>query len=197
MKQQDVPISAMQSNNVSLSEQYARPPEEDSESVTGAAKKPAKAKPEPRLLKKKPFPSHEQVEAYWVERKRYLEKMKRIPELRGKYLKAISIYMLRRFLWSFGFFPVFLSFWVPLVLARFNPVAMVADMLPALERFVNSNPEVQASTIETIFIAWFSIGFIFAVFDFVLTPFKSPYEYEADVHMRAWEELQNRNEPKH
>ncbi|MCP5209021.1 MAG: hypothetical protein H7A01_17655 [Hahellaceae bacterium] len=137
------------------------------------------------------------MEAYWVERKRYLEKMKRIPELRGKYLKAISIYMLRRFLWSFGFFPVFLSFWVPLVLARFNPVAMVADMLPALERFVNSNPEVQASTIETIFIAWFSIGFIFAVFDFVLTPFKSPYEYEADVHMRAWEELQNRNESQH
>lgn len=197
MNQQDVPISAMQPKSVSLNEQYTRPAEEDSDNVSSGTKQNGKNRSTKRSLKKRQFPSNEQIEAYWVERKRYLEKMKRIPELRGKYLKAISIYMLRRFLWSFGFFPVFLSFWVPLVLARFNPVAMVADMLPALERFVNSNPEVQASTIETIFIAWFSIGFIFAVFDFVLTPFKSPYEYEADVHMRAWEELQNRNEPKH
>lgn len=144
---------------------------------------------------KRAYPSTDQIEAYWVERKRYLEKMKKVPELRGKYLKAFSIYMLRRVLWSFGFFPVFLSFWIPLVLARFNPVAMISDLLPSLQRFVSSNPEIQASTIETLFIAWFSIGFIFAVFDFVLTPFKSPYEYEADVHMRAWEELQKRNLP--
>jgi hypothetical protein len=140
------------------------------------------------------YPSAEQIEAYWVERKRYLKKLKKIPELRGRYFKALLVYMLRRLLWSFGFFPVFLSFWLPLVFARFNPVAMVSDMLPPLERFVNSNPEIQAATIETVFIAWLSVGFIFAVFDFVLTPFKSPYEYEADVHMRAWEELQSRQE---
>ncbi|WP_253938753.1 hypothetical protein [Hahella sp. HN01] len=128
-----------------------------------------------------------------MERKRYLNEIKKIPELRTRYLKSALIYLLRRFLWSFTFFPVFIAFWVPLVLSRFNPVAMVQDILPSLQSFVEANPQSQAATIETLFIAWFSIGFTFAVFDFILTPFKSPYEYEADVHMRAWEELQTRN----
>ena len=134
-----------------------------------------------------------EIEAYWVERKRYLQAIKKIPELKKRYLKAILIYLLRRFLWSFTFFPVFIAFWVPLVLNRFNPVAMVQNLLPSLQAFVDANPQSQAATIETLFIAWFSIGFAFAVFDFILTPFKSPYEYEADVHMRTWEELHLRN----
>ncbi len=136
-------------------------------------------------------------EQYWVERKKYLEKIKQVPELRKRFFSSLLVYLLRRFLWSFGFFPIFLSFWLPLVLNRFNPVATVSSLLPSLESFVNSNPQVQANTIETLFIAWFSVGFIFAIFDFVLTPYKSPYEYEADVHMRAWEELQNSNEKEH
>ncbi|ARU56265.1 MAG: hypothetical protein MI864_17360 [Pseudomonadales bacterium] len=131
-----------------------------------------------------------QIEAYWVERKKYLANIKGIPELRRRNLNALTIYLLRRFLWSFGFFPIFIAVWIPLVFSRFNPVAMVLDLLPLLQSFVDSNPQQQASTIETLFIAWVSIGFIFAVFDLVLTPYKSPYEYEADVHMRAWEELQ-------
>ncbi len=136
-------------------------------------------------------------EQYWIERKKYLEKIKLVPELRKRFLKSLLIYLFRRFLWSFGFFPVFLSFWLPLVLNRFNPVAMISSVLPSLETFVNANPQAQANTIDTLFIAWFSIGFIFAIFDFVLTPYKSPYEYEADVHMRAWEELQNSNDRLH
>lgn len=136
-------------------------------------------------------------EQYWIERKKYLEQIKQVPELRKRFFSSLMVYLLRRFLWSFGFFPIFLSFWLPLVLNRFNPVATVSSLLPSLENFVNSNPQVQANTIETLFIAWFSVGFIFAIFDFVLTPYKSPYEYEADVHMRAWEELQNNNEKEH
>lgn len=129
------------------------------------------------------------LEAYWLERKRYLEEIRGIPELRRRYFKALGIYLLRRFLWSFGFFPVFLGFWIPLVFSRFNPVAMVDSALPHLEEFVNATAQVQANTIETLILSWLSIGVLFAVFDLVLTPFKSPYEYEADVHMRAWEEL--------
>jgi len=131
-----------------------------------------------------------ELEPYWIERRRYLQKVRGIPELRKRYAKAMAIYLLRRFLWSFGFFPVFIAFWVPLVLHWFNPVAMVANLLPALEAFVAATPQSQAATVNTLIIAWLSIGFIFAVFDLVLTPFKSPYEYEADVHMRAWEQRQ-------
>jgi|GEM_PF-1854174 len=131
------------------------------------------------------------LEAYWVERKRYLEKIKGIPELKRRYASELTIYLLRRFMWSFGFFPVFLAFWIPLVFARFNPVAMVDAALPRMQAFVDATPQVQSNTMDTLIIAWFSIGLIFAVFDLVLTPFRSPYQYEADVHMRAWEELQN------
>lgn len=134
--------------------------------------------------------SRPSLEAYWVERKRYIEEIRGIPELRRRYLNALAIYLVRRFLWSFGFFPVFIGFWIPLVFARFNPVAMVDSALPHLEQFVNATAQVQATTMETLILSWLSIGLLFAVFDLVLTPFKSPYEYEADVHMRAWEELQ-------
>ena len=137
-------------------------------------------------------PSRPRLEAYWVERKRYLEEIRGIPELRRRYINALAIYLVRRVLWSFGFFPVFIGFWIPLVFARFNPVAMVDSALPHLERFVGATAQVQATTMETLVLSWLSIGLLFAVFDLVLTPFKSPYEYEADVHMRAWEELRQR-----
>ncbi|MCL7944944.1 hypothetical protein [Marinobacter sp. ATCH36] len=130
-----------------------------------------------------------EVAAYWDERRRYLERIRRVPEIRQRYWRAIGIYLLRRVLWSFGFFPVFLAFWIPFVLSSFNPVVMASDLIPLLESFVDANPEVQANTISTLAIAWGSVGFFFLVFDFVLTPFKSPYRYEADVYMRSWEQL--------
>ncbi len=130
-----------------------------------------------------------EVAAYWVERRRYLDRLRKVPEIRQRFWREVAIYLLRRLLWSFGFFPVFLAFWIPFVMASFNPVVMASDLIPLLEEFVNSNPEVQATTISTLLIAWASIGFFFLVFDFVLTPFTSPYEYEADVYMRSWEQL--------
>lgn len=142
----------------------------------------------PSPARERPFPAPE-VAAYWAERRRYLERIRKTPEMRQRYWKAAGIYLLRRVLWSFGFFPIFLAFWIPFVLASFNPVVMVADLLPVLQDFVNSNPEVQANTVSTLVIAWASVGFFFLVFDFVLTPFKSPYDYEADVYMRTWEQL--------
>lgn len=130
-----------------------------------------------------------EVAAYWAERRRYLERIRKVPEVRQRFWREVLIYLLRRILWSFGFFPVLLAFWLPLVLASFNPVVMAAELIPLLQDFVNANPEVQATTISTLLIAWASIGFIFLVFDFLLTPFRSPYEYEADVYMKSWEQL--------
>lgn len=130
-----------------------------------------------------------EVAAYWAERRRYLERLRKVPEVRQRFRREVALYLLRRVLWSFGFFPVFIAFWVPFVLSSFNPVVMAADLIPLLQEFVNANPEVQATTLSTLVIAWASVGFFFLVFDFVLTPFKSPYQYEADVYMRSWEQL--------
>jgi len=130
-----------------------------------------------------------EVAAYWAERRRYLDRIRKSPEVRQRFWREVAIYLARRLLWSFGFFPVFMAFWVPLVLSSFNPVVLASDLIPLLEDFVNSNPEVQATTLSTFAIAWASVGFFFLIFDFVLTPFKSPYEYEADVYMKAWEQL--------
>ena len=130
-----------------------------------------------------------EVAAYWAERRNYLYRIRKVPEIRQRFWREVAIYLLRRLLWSFGFFPVFIAFWVPFVMASFNPVVLASDLIPLLQDFVDSNPEVQATTISTLVIAWASIGFFFLVFDFVLTPFKSPYEYEADVYMRSWEQL--------
>lgn len=129
------------------------------------------------------------VAAYWAERRSYLERIRKSPEVRQRFRREVAIYLARRLLWSFGFFPIFMAFWVPLVLSSFNPVVLASDLIPVLQDFVNSNPEVQATTLSTLAIAWASVGFFFLIFDFVLTPFKSPYEYEADVYMRAWEQL--------
>ncbi|MEO9524916.1 MULTISPECIES: hypothetical protein [Pseudomonadota] len=130
-----------------------------------------------------------EVAAYWAERRRYLDRVRKVPEIRQRFWREVAIYLLRRLLWSFGFFPIFIAFWIPFVLSSFNPVVMATDLIPLLQDFVDSNPEVQATTTSTLAIAWGSIGFIFLVFDFVLTPFRSPYEYEADVYMRSWEQL--------
>ena len=130
-----------------------------------------------------------EVAVYWAERRRYLERIRQSPEVRQRFWREVVIYFARRLLWSFGFFPVFMAFWVPFVLSSFNPVVMASDLIPLLQDFVSANPEVQATTLSTLAIAWASIGFFFLIFDFILTPFKSPYAYEADVYMRAWEQL--------
>ena len=130
-----------------------------------------------------------EVAAYWAERRRYLEKIRKLPEVRQRFWREVGIYLLRRIVWSFGFFPVFVSFWLPLVLSSFNPVVVASELIPILQGFVQANPEEQATALSTVAIAWASIGLFFLVFDFLLTPFKSPYKYEADVYMRSWEQL--------
>ena len=130
-----------------------------------------------------------EVAAWWAERRQYLARIRKVPAIRQRFWREVAIYLLRRLLWSFGFFPIFIAFWLPFVLSSFNPVVMASDMIPLLQGFVNSNPEQQATTISTLTIAWLSIGSFFLVFDFVLTPFRSPYQYEADVYMKSWEQL--------
>ncbi|MBN7769516.1 hypothetical protein KUV44_03550 [Marinobacter daepoensis] len=130
-----------------------------------------------------------EVAAWWAERRDYLERIRKVPDLRQRFWREVAIYLLRRVLWSYGFFPVFIAFWLPFVLASFNPVVMAGDLIPMLQSFVDSNPEEQATTLSTLLIAWLSIGSFFLVFDFVLTPFRSPYQYEADVYMKSWEQL--------
>ena len=136
-----------------------------------------------------------EVAAWWAERRRYLEQIRKVPELRHRFWKEVALYLLRRVLWSYGFFPVFMAFWLPFVLASFNPVVMATDLIPVLQTFVDSNPEQQATSLSTVLIAWLSVGTFFLVFDFVLTPFRSPYEYEADVYMKAWEQLNHDSLP--
>ncbi|WP_372964541.1 hypothetical protein [Marinobacter sp.] len=130
-----------------------------------------------------------EVAAWWAERRQYLESIRSVPEIRQRFWREVGVYLLRRVLWSYGFFPVFIAFWLPFVLSSFNPVVLATDLIPVLQGFINSNPEEQATTISTLLIAWFSIGSFFLVFDFVLTPFRSPYQYEADVYMKSWEQL--------
>jgi hypothetical protein len=133
-----------------------------------------------------PIPARE-VAAYWDERRRYLKSIRKTPAVRHHYWRAVAVYLLRRVVWSFGFFPVFFAFWIPLVLAQFNPVVLANDTIALLQDFSGGNPELQANTLSTLLIAWASIGGFFLIFDFVLSPFRSPYEYEADVYMHAWE----------
>ncbi|MFW5825455.1 MAG: hypothetical protein ACOCVV_10880, partial [Marinobacter sp.] len=127
---------------------------------------------------------------YHNERRRYLARVRRNPGLRQQYLRSLIRYLLLRGAWSFGFFPVVLAFWVPLVLAEFNPVVMVQSLLPHLETFVSSNPEVQARTISMLVSGWVSIGLFFFLFDVIIHPFRSPFQQEADIHMRAWSQSQ-------
>lgn len=160
-----------------------------SQDLTDAASEPAPKPAETTASPGKGAVQAPEVAAYWAERRRYIERIRKVPEVRQRYWREAGMYLLRRILWSFGFFPIFLAFWVPFVLSSFNPVVMATDLIPMLQGFVDSNPEVQATTISTLVIAWASVGFFFLVFDFVLTPFRSPYEYEADVYMRSWEQF--------
>ncbi|WP_242634351.1 hypothetical protein [Marinobacter salicampi] len=166
----------------------------DGAAVSGAGSSDSGSTEYPREEKRAPGPAIE-IAAYWSARRDYLAAIRKVPELRSRFVRALAIYVLRRLLWSFGFFPVFLGFWIPLVMANFNPVVLVSELLPALQAFVNANPEVQANTLSSLAIAWVSIGFFFLVFDFILTPFKSPYQYEADVYMRAWERRKHEQLP--
>ena len=68
---------------------------------------------------------------------------------------------------------------------------MAQDMISLLQGFIAGNPEQQANTISSLTLAWLSIGTFFLVFDFVISPFRSPYEYEADVYMKSWEQIHN------
>lgn len=139
------------------------------------------------------YPSSPRVpdaSAYHNERRRYLARARRNPGLRQRYLRNLAGYLLLRGAWSFGFFPVILAFWVPLVMAEFNPVVMVQAILPHLQAFVSSNPEIQARAVSTLLAGWVSIGLFFFLFDVVINPFRSPFQKEADIHMRAWSQSQ-------
>lgn len=127
---------------------------------------------------------------YHNERRRYLSRARRNPGLRQLYLRNLLGYLLLRAVWSFGFFPVVLAFWVPLVMSEFNPVVMVQALLPHLEAFVMSNPELQARTISMLLSGWLSVGLFFFLFDVLINPFRSPFQKEADIHMRAWSQSQ-------
>ena len=37
---------------------------------------------------------------------------------------------------------------------------------------------------------WGSVGLFFFLFDVVINPFHSPFQKEADIHMRAWSQSQ-------
>ena len=85
------------------------------------------------------YPSSPRVpdaSAYHNERRRYLARSRRNPGLRQRYLRNLAGYLLLRSAWSFGFFPVILALWVPLVMAEFNPVVMVQAPLPHPEAVV-------------------------------------------------------------
>jgi hypothetical protein len=127
---------------------------------------------------------------YHNERRRYLARVRRNPGLRQRYIRKLLAYLLPRGAWSFGFFPVVLALWIPLILAEFNPVVMVQSLLPHLEAFVMSNPEVQARTISMLVSGWLSVGLFFFLFDVLINPFQSPFQQEADIHMRAWSQSQ-------
>ncbi|WP_228160539.1 hypothetical protein [Marinobacter bohaiensis] len=163
-------------------------PEQPAPAATATPLAPREAPDSPRS---EPEPGSAELAPYWVERKRYLKQLRKVPELRQRFRRSLLVYSLRRLLWSFCFFPVIIAFWVPLVMASFNPVILVTNLLPQLEAFIAANPEVQAHTTQTLVVAWLSVGFFFLIFDFILTPFRSPYDYEADVHMRVWEDRQS------
>ncbi|HET8848522.1 MAG TPA: hypothetical protein VFM78_01455, partial [Marinobacter sp.] len=56
-----------------------------------------------------------EVAAWWAERRRYLEQIRKVPELRHRFWKEVALYLLRRLLWSYGFFPLVMAFWLPFV----------------------------------------------------------------------------------
>ena len=126
------------------------------------------------------------VQAYWSERRRVLGFLKRDSRLKRRHYFKFLSYFFRRLLWAFGFFPVFLAFWIPLVMANFDLVVLMVNLRPLMDEFINAPTDVQSSMVDTIFIAWLSLGTAFAIFDLILCPYRSPYRTELDTHMRAW-----------
>lgn len=149
----------------------------------------AQAGPE-QVTQVPPRPRLPDARDYYSERRRYLARARRNPGLRQQFLTDLAYYLVRRALWSFGFFPVVIAVWLPLVLAGFNPVVFAQSLIPHLEAFVSSNPEVQAYMLSNLIAGWVSVGLFFMLFDIILKPFQSPFQAEADRYMRAWSQSQ-------
>ncbi|GAA3920098.1 hypothetical protein [Litoribacillus peritrichatus] len=127
----------------------------------------------------------EYLDDYWKLRENYLTSLKDDKELKKENRKRVAVYVLRKLLWSFGFFPVFLTVWVPLLLSHFNLVVFSQQLIELFNGFLSQSPNLQAATSESIIIAWASIGCMFMVFDLVLTPYRSPFQEQADAYMKA------------
>jgi len=127
----------------------------------------------------------EYLNDYWKLRESYLSALKNDRQLKKENRKRIAVYVLRKLLWSFGFFPIFLAVWIPLLLSHFNLVVFSQQIISLFTGFLAQSPNLQAATSESIFIAWASIGCMFMVFDLVLTPYRSPYQEQADAYMKA------------
>jgi hypothetical protein len=127
----------------------------------------------------------EYLDDYWKLRESYLKALKQDDNLKKENRKRVAIYLLRKVLWSFGFFPIFLVVWIPLLLSHFNLVVFSQQLIDLFTSFLAQSPNLQAATSESILIGWASIGCMFMVFDLVLTPYRSPYEDEADAYMKA------------
>src|SRR5690554_7449797 len=94
-----------------------------------------------------------EVAAWWAERRRYLEQIRKTPELRQQFRKEVALYLLRRALWCYGFFPVVIAFWLPFVLSSFNSVVIAHSLLPTVQVLVASNAAPQATTLRTLTLA--------------------------------------------
>jgi hypothetical protein len=137
-------------------------------------------------MKPKHLPGGEEyLNDYWKLRDSYMNDLKHDRELRKENRKRIAIYILRKLLWSFGFFPIFLAVWIPLLLSHFNLVVFSQQLIELFTSYLAQSPNLQAATSESIIIAWASIGCMFMVFDLVLTPYRSPFEEQADAYMKA------------
>lgn len=136
-------------------------------------------------MKPKDITNEEYLNDYWKLRESYMADLKHDRELRKENRKRIAVYILRKLLWSFGFFPIFLAVWIPLLLSHFNLVVFSQQLIELFTSFLAQSPNLQAATSESIFIAWASIGCMFMVFDLVLTPYRSPFEEQADAYMKA------------
>jgi hypothetical protein len=155
---------------------------ERTNSPKGSGQVSTKQQQKERLMTSEPqHPAND----YWKIRESYLEQLKTDFKLKRENRKRILVYLFRKLLWSFGFFPVFLAVWIPLLLSHFNLVVFFQQLETLITSFLSQTPNLQAATTESIIIGWASIGCMFMVFDLVLTPYRSPYEEQADAYMKA------------
>lgn len=132
--------------------------------------------------------SNHKPEAYWAERRKFIQGLQRLPEFRRKHYSHLTHFLLKKTVWAYLFFPVFIAFWIPLIWFRFNAVALANGYLEALTGFVSSSPYEQSIIIERLALYWFSLGATYIIFDLIVTPFKSPIMKDSDAHMKVWEE---------